>query len=206
MRVSSPAPVVWLAASVLAMSSPAPPSAQTLGGAQLEEAWRLGRTRRPAELDDFTRPYFIARGGPGQPTVEVITEFRRAVLLTRQQADFGSYSWTPTDLARAMTKHAGLTTVRAEVWLPLVHVYVGTPTYRLDLYDAANRTVMPVEEKRDPIYTPSITGEGSAMTGVTLESIYRAEALRQAGCCLLILVDPNGQTVVKKEVDLAGLR
>jgi hypothetical protein len=190
------------AAGVSALS----PGAQTLTPAELDEALRLARTRRPAELDSFTLPYLVVRGGPGQPTVEIITEFRRAVMLGRQQIDLGNHSWSPTNLSRAIAKYAGLTSVRAEIWLPLLHVYVNTPSYRLDLYTAAHRTVEPVLEKRDPIYTPAITGEGSSMTGVTLETIYRDEVLREAGCCLVIVVDPRGETVVKKQVEFQGLR
>jgi hypothetical protein len=191
------------AASAALVASTGP---QTLGPTELDEALRLARTRRPSELDAFNSPYVILRGGPGQPTVEVITEFRRAVLLARQQVDLGNFSWSPTNLGRAIAKYEGLTSVRAEIWLPLLHVYVGTPSYRLDLYTAAHRTVEPVQEKRDPIYTPAITGEGSSMTGVTLDTIYRHDVLREAGCCLLIAVDPRGGTIVKQQVPFSSLR
>jgi hypothetical protein len=85
-------------------------------------------------------------------------------------------------------------------------MYVGTPAYRLDLYDARNRTVMPVEEKRDPIFSAISTGETSSMTGVTLETVYRDAALREPGCCVVIISDPKGENVVRRHTTLADLR
>jgi len=180
--------------------------AQTLTPTALDEALRIARTRQPAEFERFTAPYFVVRGGPGSPTVEVITEFRRGVMLARQQVDQGNYTWSPTNLSRALAKYEGLTSVRAEIWLSPVHMYVGTPAYRLALYTAAHRTVMPGEEKRDAIFAPTTPEGSSSMTGVTLESIYRDEVLREPGCCLLIVTDPNGETVVKTQVEFAKLR
>jgi hypothetical protein len=180
---------------------------QTPDPAALEEALRLSRTRRPSDLDTFNAPYIVVKGGPGQPKVEVITEFRRAVILGREQADLGNYTWSRTNLARAVAKYEGLTSVRAEVWLSPAHLYVGTPAYRMDLYDGRQRTVMPVQETRDPIFNAvTAAGEGSSMTGVTLDTIYRADVLRDAGCCLIRIVDPKGEAVVQKQVDFAALR
>lgn len=179
---------------------------QTLEPAAIEEALRLSRTRRPSELETFTAPYIVVRGGPGQPRVEVITAFRRAVLLNLEQVNAGNYTWSPTNLGRAVAKYEGLTSIRAEVWLSPAHMYVGTPAYRLDLYDARNRTVMPVEEKRDPIFSAISTGETSSMTGVTLETVYRDEALRETGCCVIHVVDPKGETVVRHHITFTDLR
>ena len=194
--------VVFAAATV---SVPAAPAPQSLDPAALDEALRIARTRRPAEYDRFNAPYIVVRGGPGQPTVEVITEFRRAVLLARHQVDLGNHTWSPTNLARALEKHAGLTTVQAQVWLPPNHLYVGTPTYRLDLYDVRNRAVPAVSEKREPIYS-TLTGEGSALTGVTLETLYRDPVLRDPGCCLVVIVDPRGEPVVRQQLAMSSVR
>ena len=182
-------------------------ASQSLGPAVLDEALRISRMRRPADYDGFTLPYLVLPGGPGRPKVEVITEFRRAVLLGREQYDLGNFTWSPTNLKRAVAKYEGLTSVRAEVWLSPAHLYVGTPSYRMDLFDARHRMVMPVEEKRDPIFS-AITGAGetSSMTGVTLETVYRDAALREAGCCLIQIVDPKGGAVAQKQVEFASLR
>jgi hypothetical protein len=194
-----------LAAAAFAIGAAASP--QTLDSAALDEALRLSRTRRPADLDSFNSRYIVVPGGPGQPKVEVITEFRRAVLLGLEQADLGNYTWSPTNLARAVAKYEGLTSVRAEVWLSPVHLYVGTPSYRMDLYDARHRIVMIVEEKRDPVFSAIAgAGETSSMTGVTLETVYRDAALREPGCCLVLILDPKAQVVVEKPVAFATLR
>lgn len=195
----------WIAVAAI-FAAAATSIAQTLTPTALDEALRLARTRRPSDLDNFALPYLVVRGGPGAPTVEVITEFRRAVILARQQVDAGNYTWSPTNLGRAMAKYGGLTTVRADVWLSPMHMYVGTPSYRLDLYTATQRAVMPVEEKREPILAPTTPEGSSSMTGVTLETFYRDAALREPGCCLLLVVDPKGETVVKKQIEFTALR
>jgi hypothetical protein len=204
-RATPIAVAVCFAATILTTAAVA--AYQTLSPAAIEEALRLSRTRRSADLEAFTAPYIVVTGGPGQPKVEVITEFRRAVMLGLEQASLGNYTWSPTNLTRAVAKYEGLTTVRAEVWLSPAHLYVGTPSYRMDLYDARHRIVMPVEEKRDPIFS-AVTGAGetSSMTGVTLETIYRDAALREAGCCLVMILDPKAALVVEKQVEFAALR
>ena len=190
----------------IAITTTAMAQRQTLDPAALDEALRLSRTRRPSDLETFNAQYIVVKGGPGRPKVEVITEFRRAVLLGREQADLGNYSWSPTNLARAVAKYEGLTSLRAEVWLSPAHLYVGTPAYRMDLYDGRQRTVMPVQEKRDPIFNAIASGEVSTMTGVTLETIYGNNVLREPGCCLIRIVDPKGEAVVQKQVEFAALR
>jgi hypothetical protein len=178
---------------------------QALDATALDQALRLARTRQPSELDRFTLPYLIVGGAPGSPTVEVITEYRRAVMLARQQVDQGNFSWSPRNLSQAVAKYEGLTTVRAEVWLPVTHAYVTTPPYRMDLYTAANRTVGSVQEKREPIYS-TLLSEQPSMTGVALEWMYRADVLQEPGCCLLVLVDPRGETIVRQQIAFANLR
>ena len=207
MRMRATLAAFGMAVAAAALSPATVATEQTLSPAAIEEALRLSRTRRPADLETFTAPYVVVTGGPGQPKVEVITEYRRAVLLGIEQANLGNYTWSPTNLRRAVAKYEGLTSVRAEVWLSPAHLYVGTPSYRMDLYDARQRIVMPVEEKRDPIFS-AITGAGetSSMTGVTLETIYRDAALREAGCCLVMILDPKAAVVVEKQVEFAALR
>ena len=206
MKPCSFAAIVCVAVAWLPLLVQGTPAAQTLTPSALDEALRIARTRRPAEFDRFAVPYIVVRGGPGSPTLEVITEFRRAVMLARQQIDQGNHTWTPTNVASAIAKYEGLSSVRAEIWLSPAHMYVGTPSYRMDLYTAAHRTVMPVEEKRDPIFAPMTADGNSSMTGVTLETTYRDAVLREQGCCLVVVTDPNGETVVKTHVDFSSLR
>ena len=195
---------ITVAAMYFGIASAAAP--QTLDVAALDEALRIARSRRPADIDNFSAPYVAVRGGPGQPSVEVITEFRRAVLLAKRQVDQGNHTWSPRNLSEAVAKYAGLTTVHAEIWLSPLHMFVTTPSYRLDLFTAAHRVVASVDEKREGIYSSLTSAEQPTLAGVTLESSYRAEALKEPGCCLVLIVDPQGETVVKQQVGFAGLR
>jgi hypothetical protein len=194
----------WIAAVYLTVGTAA--DFQTLELSALDEALRIARTRRPAELDTFTAPYLIVRGGPGQPSVEVITEFRRAVILARQQVDAGNYTWSPTNLSKALAKYSGLTVIRAEVWLPPVHMFVSTPAYRMDLFYASHRMVASIEEKREPIYSTLLSETTPSLAGVSLEWTYRAEVVKEQGCCVLVLVDSKGETVVKQQIPFDNLR
>ena len=51
--------------------------------------------------DAFHSGYYLTPSGEVE-RAEVITEFRRAVLIVREHADFGEYPFNETSLARAL--------------------------------------------------------------------------------------------------------
>ena len=72
--------------------------------ADAREALRLGRTQDETVYAAFTKGYALPFDST-QPvdSAEIITEFRRAVLIERDQVRQGDYTFGPEDLAKAMT-------------------------------------------------------------------------------------------------------
>jgi len=99
------------------------------------DALRIGRTTDQTVYDAFSAGYQLAASGP-VARAEVITEFRRAVLLVRERAEQGEYGFTERDLDRALAPYRGLVTVVAEIRLNPLNTYVTPPAF--NLYIRAN--------------------------------------------------------------------
>src|SRR5919108_3359861 len=80
----------------------------------LRDAVALGRTRDSALYSAFHAGYVLAASGEVE-SVELITEFRRAVMIVREHADAGEYSFNENNLARAMAPYQGLVTFIARL-------------------------------------------------------------------------------------------
>ena len=63
--------------------------------------------------------------------VEVITEFRRAVLIVREHAEIGEYSFNENNLASALVPYRGLVTFTAQLRLHPLHNYAKPPGYEM---------------------------------------------------------------------------
>ncbi len=113
--------VANLLAAALIQVAPEPDAAR--------DALNLGRTHDQALYDAFSAGYRLTPSGVVD-SVEVITEFRRAVLIVRERALQGEYSFTANDLASALTPYRGLVTFIAQVRLHPLNTYAGPPEYR----------------------------------------------------------------------------
>src|SRR5262245_3548901 len=131
------------------------------------QALDLGRTRDAALFDSFNRGYELAASDPLE-RVEIITEFRRAVLLVRDKFTIGEFGMTERDLVRAMERFDGQVAFVAEIRLHPLHTFSRPPPY--EMYVATGPKTKPLAAapmRRDPIFPPGL-GVGSAFTGVRL--------------------------------------
>src|SRR5262249_33231467 len=124
------------------------------------EAIALGKTHDDALFESFNKGYSLA------PTdtidnAEVITEFRRAVLLVRDEVSAGEHAITERDLNVAMTPWLGKVTFIVQARLNPMNTFIKPPAY--DLYVSTGPTTKPIPPenlKRDPVY--ALGGPGSA--------------------------------------------
>jgi hypothetical protein len=174
--------------------------------ASLTEALALGRTHDQALYDAFNAGYKLAASGD-VASVEVITEFRRAVLLVREHANQGEYSFTEHDLAGALAPFRGTVAFVAILRLNPLNTYTQPPS--CDLYirtGPASKPLPPTNLRRDPVYPPGIGIPGGAMTGVRLEGTFSGAEINGAKDPFLVIVDPNGRVVWEGRVDLSRFR
>jgi hypothetical protein len=165
----------------------------------------LGRTRDDALFEAFNRSYELPVDDPLE-RAEVITEFRRAVLLVRDKFTIGDFGTTERDLAKAMQPYEGKIAFVAEVRLNPLHTYPHPPAY--ELYITTGPATKPLATKalkRDPIYPPGL-GLGSAFVGVRLEGTFSRAEIEQAPAPMLTVVDEKANVLWQARIDLTRYR
>jgi len=168
------------------------------------EALRLGRSLDETLYAAFTKGYSLAPVDPIE-SAEIITEFRRAVLIARGRAQLGEFGFTERDLNVAMTPHLGLITFVVQVRLHPMHTYAAAPAY--DLYVGTGPDTPPLagpEMKRDPIY--AIGATGSPLIAVRLEVTIPRAKIEAAPKPELILIDDRASVMWRSRIDLSRFR
>lgn len=169
------------------------------------QAFDLGRTHDDALFEAFSRGYELAASGTID-RAEVITEFRRAVMIVRDRAAQGDFQFTERDLEKAMVPWAGMVTVAVEARLHPLHVFAKAPAY--DLYIETGRSSKPVGPKpfsRAPVFPPGLA-PGTSMTGVRLEGTFERAPIAAAAAPMLVVVDDQANVIWKVRIDLARYR
>jgi len=172
----------------------------------LREAVKLGRTQDDALYESFNRSYDIPGSG-GVERVEIITEFRRAVLVVRERMDQGDFVFGPDDLAKAMVPFKGQVTLIAQVRLHPQNTFAREPPY--DLYVSTGPKTPPIAPKalkRSPVYLSGVPVPGTPVVGVRLEaSLPRAE-IERALSPFLVITDDKAEILWQGRLDLSRYR
>ena len=169
------------------------------------QALDLGRTRDDALFDAFNRSYELPVSDP-LDRVEIITEFRRAVLLVRDKYNIGDFGTTERDMTKLMEPYAGSVAFVAEIRLNPLHTYPRPPAY--DIYVETGPRTKPLataKMKRDPIYPPGL-GFGTAFTGVRLEATFARADIEKAQAPMLTITDDSANLLWQARIDLARYR
>ena len=170
------------------------------------DAMNLGRTHDQALYDAFNAGYRLTPSGVVD-SVEVVTEFRRAVLIVRDHANRGEYSFTTNDLASALAPYRGQVTFIAQVHLHPLNTFAAAPAY--DLYVRTGPQSKPVASpaiKREAVYAPGSAGPGNAIVAVRLEASFARADIMNATEPTLVLIDEHGAIVWQTRIDLARFR
>lgn len=168
------------------------------------EALRLGRSQDEAVYGAFTRGYALPAADPVD-SAEVVTEFRRAVLIVRERARLGEFGFTERDLNVAIAPHLGLVTFIVQARLNPMHTYAKPPAY--ELYVATGPETPPLagkEMKRDPVY--ALGGMGAPLIGVRLEITIPRAQIDAAARPELILTDEHANVLWRSRLDLSRFR
>jgi hypothetical protein len=171
------------------------------------EALRLGRSQDEALYKAFSNGYSLSPADPVS-SAEIITEFRRAVMIVREHAQQGEYGFTERDLDIAMKPHRGLITFIVEVNLHPLNTYVKVPAY--EMYVSTGSGTPPVAAEkitRDAIYAFGIpAGPGSTVRGVRLEATMSRDKIAAAAAPELIVTNENADVVWRAHLDLSRFR
>jgi hypothetical protein len=183
---------------------PAPAIASQLPYAR--QALDLGRTRDDAMYEAFSRSYALTPAD-AIDRAEVVTEFRRAVMIVRDHVNQGEYTFTEQDLAKAMAPYAGQVTVIVQVRLHPLHTYANTPQY--DLYvetGPATRPLAPARFRRDAVLPLGAVGPGHTILAVRLEGTFPRADIEAASAPAIIVTDDQANVLWKTRLDLTRYR
>jgi len=183
--------------------------ALTLAFAQADparDALRLGRTGDQALYDAFNAGYQLPASGPVS-NAEVITEFRRAVLIVRDHANQGEYGFTERDLERAMAPYRGLVTVIVDVRLNPLNTFIKAPPYNLYIQTGpTTRALGPRNFERTSQFGVPMPSPGTPLTGVHLQGTFLAADINGASAPTLVVVDDKGDVLWSARLDLSRFR
>ena len=171
----------------------------------LKDAAALGRTHDDQLYESFNKSYNLSPSGTID-RAEIITEFRRAVLIVREHVQQGDYLFGGEALTKALQPLKGMVTFVVQVRLHPLHAFNKEPTY--DLYVGTGPNSAPIAStgvKREPVY-PQGGGVGSPMVAVRLEASFpRAEFTRSA-MPQLIVTDEKADILWQARLDLSRYR
>jgi hypothetical protein len=173
-------------------------------GNRLHDAVVLGQTHDDALFESFDKAYSL----PPTDTIEhaeIVTEFRRAVLMVREKALGGDYAFRDAQLAKALEPFKGLVTFIVRARLHPLNTFVKPPPY--DLYVSTGPRSPPIASKamkRDPIYT--LGPMGSPLAGVRLEASFPRAEIERAAAPALIVTDDKAEVIWQARIDLSRYR
>ena len=169
----------------------------------LRDALNLAQTRDDALFASFNKSYSLPPSGTID-RVEIITEFRRAVLIGRDQWQQGHIGFDARDLAKALEPFKGLVTFLVQVRLNPQNAFIKEPSY--DLYVATGPKSPPVAAKtltREPVFP---LGSNSPILAVRLEASFPRADIERADAPFLIVTDEKGDTLWQVRLDLPRYR
>ena len=179
-------------------------AAQTATLPYARDALALGRTRDDALFESFNKGYSLAVTDIIE-TAEIITEFRRAVLLVRERTMQGDYVVTDATLTRAMAPHLGQIGFIVQVRLAPFNTFITPPAY--DVYVSTGPTTKPLADKalkRDPVY--ALGPPGSPIVGVRIQATFPKEEIERAKQPELIVTDDKAEIIWRARIDLSRFR
>ena len=179
-------------------------AAQTAPLPYARDALALGRTRDDALFESFNKGYSLAVSNIIE-TAEIITEFRRAVLLVRERTMQGDYVVTEATVTRAMAPHLGQIGFIVQVRLAPFNTFIAPPAY--DVYVSTGPRTKPLGDKaltRDPVY--ALGPPGSPIVGVRIQVTFPKAEIERAPMPELIVTDDKAEIIWRARINLSRFR
>jgi hypothetical protein len=170
------------------------------------DAVALGRSRDSALYAAFHAGYALTASGEVE-RAEVITEFRRAVLLVRQAADQGEYAYNANNLAKAMGPYRGVVAFMVQIRMHPLHAYPSPPPY--DMYVRTGPATKPIPMTgltREPLYPPGFSDPGTAFTAFQMEGSVARDEIQKAEDPVLTVTNDRGDVIWQARLDLSRFR
>jgi hypothetical protein len=179
----------------------------SMSGNDMERALAIARAR-DAERQQFHSHYVFKLTDPAVTQIEVITEFRRLVIIGEDHVLRGDWMFTRGLRAaeQALGSSRGMLTLRAQVRFNPLNTFIASPDYGLAVGTPAGALV-PVDTQLTPQFSlPFRNQQGKTITslvGATLESTIPAEQIGQTSRPVAVTLD--GKEVARVTVEFQRL-
>ncbi len=192
-----PTPIVLCLLAVWpAAFAPVPAAAiqPSLDRAGIERALRVARSTDRAR-EAFHAPYIVHLNDPVVEQIEIVTEFRRMVLIGEDHVRAGDQMFTrsATQAEAALEGWRGLVTIVARLRFNPLNVYVAVPAYDIVVEGGDAAPLGPVSTERTAIFSEPFPGRGRdasrAILGAILEARFEAAPIGQAARHVRIVLD-----------------
>jgi len=147
--------IAGLRAAAPRSAAPAP-LATNIDAASIARAIALGRSPDRSARQQFHDAYFIRLNDPLLDQLEIVTEFRRVVLVTEDRAGAADSDWGPRQAADMLRPWRGRFALVLHVTFPPTNTYRAMPRFDIVLYGrpptAAPARIDPLEVMETPRY------------------------------------------------------
>jgi hypothetical protein len=180
----------------------------SMSPSEIERAQQTARSR-VSEREQFHRRYVFDLRDATVTQVEVITEFRRLVLITEEHIFRGDWMFSrgARSAEQALAPSRGMVTIRAVVRFNPLNTYITPPPYLLALgADAAGGGPALLETQVTPQYSAPFKARGktlSSLTGATLEAEVGSVQLGQASRIVAVMLE--GKELARTAVEFGRL-
>ena len=181
----------------------------SMSGSEIERAQQVARGR-DSERQQFHRRYVFDVKDDTVTQIEVITEFRRVVLVSEEHIFRGDWLFTRSVRSgeQALAPTRGLTTIRATVRFNPLNTFITPPAYLLAMSTGAGGSVPSVLETTvtPQMSVPFKARDGkmlSSLVGATLEANLPSTELGQLTRVLAVILD--GKEVARATVEFGKL-
>src|SRR5215475_4171941 len=179
----------------------------SMSGNDMERALAIARAR-DSERQQFHSRYIFNLTDPTVTQFEIVTEFRRLVLMGEDHVFRGDFMFTRGVRAaeQALGSSRGMLTIRAQVRFNPLNTFIASPNYELAVGTPAG-VLLPVDTQLTPQFsTPFKNRQGKTITslmGATLESTLPAEEVGQTSRPVAVTLD--GKVVARITVEFNRL-
>jgi hypothetical protein len=199
---------------VAALVGPAAPSTLARPGgspqadaAAIADAVTLGLSRDEARRAAFHERYLVPLGGPVVQSIEVVTEFRRAVWLAEERARQGETAWATERAAAALAPYRGRLDLVLRVRFDPLNAYRSVPDATLVIYrrEGDGSPLQPASLRATPENFAGPVPPGTPILAATVEAAFPVSDLDLSRPFLVGIV-LDGRELQRVPLDLTALR
>ena len=177
----------------------------TLTTAQVERAQQVARSR-DSERAQFHSKYIFKPASDTVIQIDVVTEFRRLVIITEQRLFVGDqmFSRGEREARAALAPTRGLVTLKAQLRFHPLNAYVTVPGFKMAFGQApSDGLVNQLETTVTGAMAPPKKNQRTTITGADLEASVSSTQLGQATLPVGVVLD--GQELARVVVDFSRL-